>query len=963
MAIKSRSGLFSLRNLFLYLVVIFLPAFLTWFAIGNMIEEQYHANLETVRQQLDLQSPSLPKFVASEYQVFDFFNMLDKAELAKKSPEVIARTIDHIDELYPGAFKWLFWDSEGKLLPVRSPSIMHGRRSWEGFIKYLLIRGYFRANAHDIRSNAHLDDAVVLAMTTLQRAVGKQTKIEHLSHGNRMPIQAQWLGKNAVFAWTMDVKKVGQRDIPDEIDGGFMMVVFPDKLEENFWVKRMVMRRPALKNQVPMPVVAIDISDQTAVAVDPELRSPGFVAELIAAYNNRSRRIFSFGTYLARAGTPEANASTRVISVADISRALAHKNHQNFVLNLLLVLFVGVSLGVLWYFHYSRFIELSLRKRIAGLFLVSVFLPVLALVTIGRTFVEHEENRLIESAYVAMRSSVEALELRYLDTPRMIEKNLFRELDAYVGEGDLDAEGVRERLEKALEAGLIENYYVLDENGQFILMSWQKLHEAIGKALEYTTRSQLQQENRRENVRHSALQDVLDEELEILLGDVNMQMDLSRHAHLRHYVIGDTHMYFMAMLLRIDGRQTVLYVHLDDPMVEQAFVRQEYILNRFADRSDRGDSLSSELVFYSQAVNLEHLPEKLELWSELRDVFERSHKLRTEEAGRVRLAGEEFLYLIRPLASMNSKSYTPCLLTSTRSINERLSQVRFVVTVLAAAASLGALIISFILTSSLLVPIKQLDEAARQIEKGDLTVELPVFGSDEIGSLSLSFNQMVKGLRERERMQAYVSDSVLEAVQDSSAADSQGSKIVEATILFSDIRNFTSISEQYKPDAVFELLNDFLGGVEDIIRNNYGRVDKFIGDAVMAVFLSSEYEDHALSAVKAAVEMKTFVKNLNYQREKQGLFKINIGIGISTGTVLHGSVGSSKRKDLTVIGDEVNLAARLETASKKGRYSRIMVSSGTYERVHDFVEAEEMPFLEIRGKKQAVRIFELIRLV
>jgi len=223
-------------------------------------------------------------------------------------------------------------------------------------------------------------------------------------------------------------------------------------------------------------------------------------------------------------------------------------------------------------------------------------------------------------------------------------------------------------------------------------------------------------------------------------------------------------------------------------------------------------------------------------------------------------------------------------------------------------------------------------------------------------------NDMVRGLREREKMQAYVSDSVLEAIQDDSDSTLHAGKHIEATVLFSDIRNFTGLTEENSPDKIFALLNEFLGGIEPIIRSNNGRVDKFIGDAVMAVFHRTTPEHHALSAIRAAVQMKKFVKKMNQNRSSLGLFNINIGIGISTGTVLLGDVGSSRRKDLTVIGDEVNLASRLETASKKGRHSKIIFSGATHNFVDHLVEAEEMPFTEIRGKQQAVKIFELIRL-
>ena len=233
--------------------------------------------------------------------------------------------------------------------------------------------------------------------------------------------------------------------------------------------------------------------------------------------------------------------------------------------------------------------------------------------------------------------------------------------------------------------------------------------------------------------------------------------------------------------------------------------------------------------------------------------------------------------------------------------------------------------------------------------------------NDELGRLSITFNEMVKGLRERKRMSAYVSDSVLEAVKDDSDQSIHEGKYVEATILFSDIRNFTGISESNEPEKVFKVLNEFFGGAEPIIRMQRGRVDKYIGDAVMAVFHQTQKEHHALSAIKAAVKMKSFVGLMNQERIEKGLFPIEIGIGISTGHVLLGDVGSRHRKDLTVIGDEVNLASRLESASKQGHYSKIIFSGQTLKFIEEYVEAVKMPFEEIRGKKNAVQIYEFIK--
>lgn len=208
-------------------------------------------------------------------------------------------------------------------------------------------------------------------------------------------------------------------------------------------------------------------------------------------------------------------------------------------------------------------------------------------------------------------------------------------------------------------------------------------------------------------------------------------------------------------------------------------------------------------------------------------------------------------------------------------------------------------------------------------------------------------------------MRAYVSDRVLEKVRDEHAESGKNAQVGPAAILFSDIRGFTTLSEKHSPVRIFEMLNGFLGGVEGIIRAHQGDVDKFIGDAVMAVFLGDE-KQIAQAAVDAALEMRGGLGHFNAEREKAGLFTIDIGIDINTGNVLWGDVGSARRKDSTVIGDAESPASRLESASKLGRHPRIIISESTSVLVADTIELEEMSIREVKGKEQSVRMFEVI---
>jgi len=355
------------------------------------------------------------------------------------------------------------------------------------------------------------------------------------------------------------------------------------------------------------------------------------------------------------------------------------------------------------------------------------------------------------------------------------------------------------------------------------------------------------------------------------------------------------------------------------------------------------------------------MPEEIPMWKMLDKNFKRAGALNVQEEGEVIIDGESFLYLISPLPSMTTRAYIPCVLTAVQPIINRCQELRQFLLVMVALALISAVALGGALAGSLLVPIRRMDKAVQRVGAGNLEVQLPVTTQDEFGRLSGTFNAMVQGLRERERMRAYVSETVLEAVRDNSASRTIEGEFLEASILFSDIRGFTTLSEQHPPKEIFAMLNAFMSEVEPIIRLNDGRVDKFIGDAVMAIFHAGK-QHHAIRAVMAAVSMMLFLDEFNTSREAQGLFTIKIGIGINTGRVMLGDVGSANRKDLTVIGDEVNLASRLETASKKGRHSRIILSESTFTAVSGLVEVEEMPFTEVKGKQQPVRMFELIRL-
>ena len=211
-------------------------------------------------------------------------------------------------------------------------------------------------------------------------------------------------------------------------------------------------------------------------------------------------------------------------------------------------------------------------------------------------------------------------------------------------------------------------------------------------------------------------------------------------------------------------------------------------------------------------------------------------------------------------------------------------------------------------------------------------------------------------------MGKYLSQDIMKNVVQNIDDIKLGGKKANVTVLFSDIRGFTSMSENMTAEEVSVILNEYFSEMEPIITKYNGVINKFIGDAVMAIFGEPIQDiNHPQNAVKCAYEMLKKVEQLREKWLHEGKPKIEIGIGINTGEAFVGNIGSEKRLEYTVIGDTVNLASRIEGYNKVYK-TNFLISSSTYSQVSDIVDVIKITGVSIRGKAKKMDIYEVLRL-
>jgi class 3 adenylate cyclase/HAMP domain-containing protein len=400
--------------------------------------------------------------------------------------------------------------------------------------------------------------------------------------------------------------------------------------------------------------------------------------------------------------------------------------------------------------------------------------------------------------------------------------------------------------------------------------------------------------------------------------------------------------------------QSGFFEGLDDPN-EAAFFQglagDNQLFRTYSDRVTQLDESHEAKKALLMHIDLEHT---------------QSHVL--EDKLNLFIAGSQKLYVAETAAFASDRRFLTMVV------------ITFSVVSLLAALSLGA-----VLSWSLIRPVRRVDHALAHIAGGDFDTRVSVPNRDEFGSLTENLNQTaaqlsgvylelenlntnlqhtvdakVAELERVSRLKRYLSPQVASSIvaADGDLASTPRRKFL--TTFFSDVRGFTNASERMEPEELVDELNDYLTEMTDIVFAHEGTLDKYVGDAVMVFFGDPVTQhDHAARAVKMAFDMRERMGMLQERWLAKYRQSFEIGIGISTGWVTVGDIGSPARSDYTVLGNEVNLASRLSDAAAAGQ---ILVTERTLTEVGDLVSATPVEGLPLKGVSRDVRIYEVNQL-
>ncbi len=297
-----------------------------------------------------------------------------------------------------------------------------------------------------------------------------------------------------------------------------------------------------------------------------------------------------------------------------------------------------------------------------------------------------------------------------------------------------------------------------------------------------------------------------------------------------------------------------------------------------------------------------------------------------------------------------------------QAISSFLSQMPVVIVFLLVTAVWTATFLSVSMSRSVSLPLKKAADAMDRLGKGDLTVRIPVFSNDEIGVMAAGFNRMAEGLQERDQIREtfgqYLSADVVEEILKSPDRLNTGGEMLDITVVVTDLRGFTRLTRALEARLVLDVLNRYLETMTEVILEHEGTIDEFTGDGILVFFgAPRRLPDHQHRAVHCALAMQAAMDPVNEENLRRGLPRLEMGIGINSGQLVVGNIGSEKRFKYGAVGDPINVAFRIQSQAAGGE---ILAAPPVYEALAGCVQVANHREVLLKGLDEPLRVYRVV---
>jgi class 3 adenylate cyclase/HAMP domain-containing protein len=272
------------------------------------------------------------------------------------------------------------------------------------------------------------------------------------------------------------------------------------------------------------------------------------------------------------------------------------------------------------------------------------------------------------------------------------------------------------------------------------------------------------------------------------------------------------------------------------------------------------------------------------------------------------------------------------------------------------------LILAYFLAKSVSEPLLRIKDALKQVKSNNLETRVEIVSNDELGDVAEGFNLMIKSMKKNQDIKESFGKYVCREIRDEIIAGktSLDGEMKRVTLLFSDLRNFTTLVEQNHPKQVVTILNQYFTEMTLAVKDNKGLVLQYVGDEIMAVFGAPlGFDDHPDMAVQTAIDMRKRLEALNKRLKEQGFEPLAHGVGIHSGAVLAGNIGSEERMSYALVGDTVNTASRIEGLTKEYGCD-IIISQTTYNLLTESYNTKQLAQVKVKGKKDELIIYKVL---